>query len=365
MPETFFHNKALVLESGISIPQYHLAYTTYGRLNDSGNNVVWVFHALTANSNPHEWWPGLVGPGKLFDPARYFIVCVNMPGSCYGSIGPFDKKSVDNANDECWYHDFPFFTPRDMIRSYMPLRDMLGIKKIHVGIGGSMGGQQLLEWAIEEPQLFEYIFPIATNAVHSPWAIAFNATQRICIETDKSWLNKGHEAGIEGMKAARAVALISYRNYDTYQSSQLESTSDIIDHFKSDSYQRYQGEKLAMRFNAFSYYKLSQSMDSHNVARGRGSTANALQQIKAKTLVIGIKTDILFPVSEQRFISENIAQASFKMISSLYGHDGFLLEYEQIEKLIDSFMRRGNSKKDVNEITPDQQPSSNKLKITS
>lgn len=351
MAETFIYNGALKLECGISLPQYYLAYTTYGTLNVSGDNVVWIFHALTANSNPHEWWPGLVGPGKLFDPARYFIVCVNMPGSCYGSIGPLDKKPGENVMNDCWYHDFPFFTPRDMIHSYMPLREMLGIKKIHVGIGGSMGGQQLVEWAIEEPHLFEYIFPIATNAFHSPWAIAFNATQRICIETDKSWLNKDHSAGTTGMKVARAVALISYRNYDTYQLSQAENSNEMIDHFKSDSYQRYQGEKLAIRFNAFSYYKLSQSMDSHNVGRGRKNAVTALQQIKAKTLIIGIKTDILFPVSEQKFLAENIPQASFEMISSLYGHDGFLLEYEQIEKLINSFMREGNSKKDASVIS--------------
>ncbi len=363
MAEVFFHNDPLVLESGISLPQYHLAYTTYGRLNDAGDNAVWIFHALTANSNPHEWWPGLVGPGRFFDPAKYFVVCVNMPGSCYGSISPLDKKPGENVLNECWYHDFPFFTPRDMVHSYKPLREMLGIKKIHIGIGGSMGGQQLLEWAIEEPQLFEYVFPIATNAFHSPWAIAFNATQRICIETDKTWLNKDHKAGITGMKAARTVALLSYRNYDTYQLSQAENSTGVIDHFKSDSYQRYQGEKLSIRFNAFSYYKLSQSMDSHNVGRGRKNAVTALQQITAKTLVIGIKTDILFPVPEQKFIAENIPHASFEMISSLYGHDGFLLEYEQIERLIDAFTREAKSGRTANENIPEQQLSSNKLQI--
>jgi homoserine O-acetyltransferase len=135
----------------------------------------------TANSDAAEWWPGLVGSGKLLDPSNYFIVCVNMPGSCYGSIGPLAQ---DLQTGETYYHDFPFFTTRDMIKSYQPLRKFLGIDKIHIGIGGSMGGQQLLEWAIEEPQLFDYIFPIATNAQHSPWAIAFNEYQRMNIETD-------------------------------------------------------------------------------------------------------------------------------------------------------------------------------------
>lgn len=354
MSDTFFYEGNFSLEAGLTLPRYHLAYTTYGLLNESGDNVIWIFHALTANSNPHEWWPGLVGEGKLFNPATYFIVCVNMPGSCYGSIGPLDKKP---GLEDCWFHDFPFFTPGDMVRCYMPLREKLGIKKIHIGIGGSMGGQQLLEWAIEEPQLFEYIFPIATNALHSPWGIAFNATQRICIETDSSWLNRNTDAGITGMKAARAVALISYRNYDTYQASQSENTSELIDHFKSDSYQRYQGEKLAKRFNAFSYYKLSQSMDSQNVGRDRGNAATALQKIKAKTLAIGIRTDILFPVAEQKFIADNISGASLEVISSLYGHDGFLLEYEQIEKLITSFIKQTEVTGDDNKESTGQPPS--------
>jgi len=368
MPEIFFHNDPFTLESGIQLPRYHLAYTTYGKLNADGNNVVWVFHALTANSNADEWWPGLVGEGKVFDPANYFIVCVNMPGSCYGSIGPLDEMPVDlqgndgvSRGETSWYHTFPFFTPRDMIRSYMPLRKMLGIKKIKVGIGGSMGGQQLLEWAIEEPQLFEYIFPIATNAFHSPWAIAFNATQRLCIETDATWITDDPEAGMQGMKVARAVALISYRNYDTYQLSQAESSNELLDHYKSESYQRYQGEKLARRFNAFSYYKLSQGMDAHNVARSRGRVTDALGEISAKTLVIGVETDILFPVSEQQFLAEHIRGAAFKMITSLFGHDGFLLEYEQIEKLIVSFMKEGVVQNVSSESNSYQQPSADKV----
>ena len=157
---TFNYKQPFALDSGIVLPAWHLEYTTYGRLNPAGDNVIWIFHALTANSDPAEWWPGLVGKGMLFDPSVYFIVCVNMPGSCYGSIGPLDREPDRN---EPYYHNFPFFTPRDMIRTYQPLREFLGIRKIHVGIGGSMGGQQLLEWAIEEPELFYYIIPIRSE----------------------------------------------------------------------------------------------------------------------------------------------------------------------------------------------------------
>jgi homoserine O-acetyltransferase len=329
------------LESGDTLPGYHLAYTTYGSLNDAKDNVVWIFHALTASSEPAEWWPGLVGEGKLFDPNEYFIVCVNMPGSCYGSIGPLD---INPESGKPYYHNFPFFTPRDMIRSYRPLKEFLGIEKIKMGIGGSMGGQQLLEWAIEDPELFEYIFPVGTNARHSAWGVAFNASQRMCIDADATWKETNKHAGIEGMKAARSVALLSYRNYETYHASQTENETEKIDDFKSESYQRYQGEKLAKRFNAFSYYFLSKGMDSHNVGRRRISVENALQKIKAKTLVIGIKTDILFPLSEQEFIAKNIAGGKLATINSLYGHDGFLLESEQLQHIINSFLAATTAK---------------------
>jgi homoserine O-acetyltransferase/O-succinyltransferase len=333
--KVFTYNNAFTFESGRVLPGYHLAYTTHGFLNDTRDNVVWVFHALTANSDPAEWWTGLVGDGKLFDPAKYFIVCVNMPGSCYGSIGPLDISAQTNAP---YYHDFPFFTTRDMVHAYQPLKDFLGIEKIHIGIGGSMGGQQLLEWAIEEPRLFEYVFPIATNARHSAWGTAFNASQRLAIETDPTWIQRNEKAGEEGMKTARGIALISYRNYETYEAGQSETENEKITDFKSESYQRYQGEKLAKRFNAFSYYFLSKGMDAHNLGRNRGNIEHALQQVQAKALVIGIESDILFPLTEQQYLAKHIPGASYASIHSTYGHDGFLLEFEQIQACITTFL---------------------------
>jgi homoserine O-acetyltransferase/O-succinyltransferase len=332
--------KGLALESGLTLPFYFLAYTTIGRLNANGDNAVWIFHALTANSDPSEWWPGLVGDGKIFDPDKYFIVCVNMPGSCYGSMGPLDLKP---GGLEPWYHDFPLFTTRDMVRAYQPLREFLGIRKIHIGIGGSMGGQQLLEWAIEEPELFEFIFPLATNARHSPWGIAFNTSQRMSIEADQSWKEKKAAAGMDGMKAARATALLSYRHYGTYAGAQPRDGEFPFGPKGWDgasSYQRYQGEKLAGRFNAFSYYVLSQSMDTHDVGRRRGSAEQALRRIQARTLAIGIESDILFPLAEQQFLAKHIPGAGFETIPSDYGHDGFLLEYESIGTLIGDFVKK-------------------------
>lgn len=339
--KTFSFSNNFTTESGRTLHGFHLAYTTHGKLNESKSNVVWIFHALTANSNPVEWWPGLVGGNTFFDPAKYFIICVNMPGSCYGSISPLDN---DAATGKPFYHDFPLFTTRDMVRAYQHLKKHLGIEKILIGVGGSMGGQQLLEWAVEEPQLFEYIIPIATNACHSPWGVAFNTSQRWCIENDNTWKHKDVDAGLEGMKTARSIALLSYRHYDTYALSQNGFTADSellpVDKqvTKAESYQHYQGEKLAKRFNAFSYYILSLAMDKHNVGRNRSSLHAALGSITAKTLVIAISSDILFPPSEQEFLAAHIPNAELEIINSHYGHDGFLLEYEQLTELIEKFL---------------------------
>ena len=336
----FEHDRPFTLESGKVLPRFHLAYTVQGKLNGDNSNVVWIFHALTANSSPLEWWPGLVGEGRLFDPAIHFIVCVNMPGSPYGSLSPLH---ADPETGEPYYHSFPLFTTRDMVRCYACLQNYLGIQKISVGIGASLGGQQLLEWSIEDPELFTAIIPIATNAQHSPWGVAFNVTQRMCIEGDVSWTEKNPAAGINGMKTARALALLSYRQYFTYATMQkgIVNEGATVDKqvFAAETYQQYQGEKLARRFNAFSYYFLSKTMDAHNVGRGRASIEGALQNISAAALVIGIQSDILFPVSEQAFLAHNIQGAQLEIIDSPYGHDGFLLEYEKITILIRRFLQ--------------------------
>lgn len=331
----FSYNKPFLLENGASLLNFHLAYTTYGSMNDSKDNVVWIFHALTANSKPHEWWPEMIGEDKIFDPKRDFIICVNMPGSCYGSISPLD---VDPKTNAPYFHDFPFFTTRDMIRSYQLLKQELGIEKIKVGIGGSMGGQQLLEWAIEEPEVFENIIPMATNAVHSSWGKAFNASQRLAIEADATWQDKNENAGKKGMEVARSIALLSYRNATAYNKTQADPVEDALDNYRSESYQRYQGTKLSARFNAFSYFVLSKGMDSHNVGRARGGIVSALAKIKAKALVLSLEGDILFPPEEQEFLANHIDGAQLKVILSDYGHDGFLLEFEQISKAIAAFL---------------------------
>jgi homoserine O-acetyltransferase/O-succinyltransferase len=339
MVSVFNYNESFTLESGVTLPGYHLAYTTHGKLNATKDNVVWIFHALTANSNPLEWWPGLVGDGKYFDPATYFIVCVNKPGSPYGSISPLSKNPETNQP----YHTaFPVFTIRDMVKAYQHLKDHLGINKVFIGLGGSTGGMQLLEWAIEEPALFEHIVPIATSAVLSPWGVAFNASQRMAIEADSTWQDTNRDAGQKGLAAARSIAMLSYRHYNGYAITQRRDKTFIplteSTTYAADNYQRYQGMKLTNRFNAVCYYRLTQSMDSHDVGRNRNGVEAALQTITAKTLVIGITSDILYPIAEQEYLQKTISGAELLSIQSEYGHDGFLLEYDKIETALRKFI---------------------------
>ena len=335
-------DRPFVLENGAILPDLTIAYTTYGRLSEKQDNVIWICHALTANSEPHDWWSGLVGEGRLFDPESYYIVCANMLGSCYGSSGP---QSTDPATGHSYGRSFPQVTIRDMVKCHRILQGHLGIERILLGMGGSMGGQQVLEWAIADPSIFECICLIATNAQHSPWGIAFNEAQRMALKADPTFASEDPDGGAAGLEAARAIGMLSYRSYATYRNTQQDETNEKLDDFRASSYQRYQGVKLRKRFHAYAYYILSKAMDSHNVGRGRASIGKALQKITAKTAVIGIETDILFPVQEQRFLAEHIPDAFLEIIESPYGHDGFLVEYDKIAGVIKTFIEGGTLKK--------------------
>lgn len=333
----FTHEADFKLESGALLPGFQLYYEVLGSQNVKPEKLIWVMHALTGNATVTDWWEGLFGKGKLFDPEEYTIICVNSLGGCYGSTGPLSLKPGTGTP---YFHDFPALTNRDIVKAFDLLRVSLGINRIHTLIGSSLGGQQALEWAITQPDLFENLVIIASNAFHSPWGIAFNESQRMAISLDKTWPLADKNAGMEGMKTARSIALLSYRSYETYERSQTEDNCDRVDDYKASSYQRYQGEKLAKRFNAFTYWLLSKAMDSHHVGRNRGSAATALNTITANTLVIAVNSDLLFPVSEQQFIADNIRQAQLQIIDSCYGHDGFLIETPQIEKCIKKFYEK-------------------------
>lgn len=322
------------LEAGGTLPGFQLKYTTLGQLNKERDNVVWVCHALTGSSDFADWWHGLFTEDGPIDPRKYFIICANSLGGCYGSTGPL---SINPLTSKPFFHDFPMVTNRDIVQAFDRLREHLGIERINTLIGGSLGGQQVLEWAIQKPDTFEKIIPVACNAFHSPWGIAINEAQRMAIVADPTWKNNDDRAGAEGMKAARAIAMVSFRSYEIYNKNQPEVASDKLVQFRASSYQQYQGTKLANRFNAFTYVTLLNAMDNHHVGRGRGKVEDVLSKIKAKALVVGVSSDLLFPVTEQKFLAANIPGCQYQEITSPYGHDGFLVEFEQFRELIRKF----------------------------
>ncbi len=333
---TFHYQQKFSLEAGGELAGFQLKYTTLGKLNADRNNVVWICHALTGNPDFTDWWSGMFDEGRFFDPSQYFIVCANVLGGCYGSTG---HLSFNPATGKQYFHTFPSLTNRDVVNAFDLLRQELRIDQVHTLIGGSLGGQQVLEWAIQQPDVFQHIIPIATNANHSPWGIAFNEAQRLAIEADATWKQDDIRAGVDGLKAARAIGMLSYRFYETYEQTQGEKSNDKLDEYRASTYQRYQGQKLANRFNAFTYWGLSKMMDSHNVGRTRTSIQAALKKIKAKTLVVGIDSDILFPLCEQQLLAQTIPDARLEVMTSLYGHDGFLVEFEQLSNHIRKFFQ--------------------------
>ena len=330
----FISHEPFPLESGAILPRLEVGYTTLGDLSAHPENIRWICHALTANSDPREWWPGLVGKGKCFDPAKAFIVCANMLGSCYGSSGPL---ALNPETGKPFYRTFPLVTIRDMVRAHIRLRRHLGIERIRFAGGGSMGAQQALEWAIMEPEVVEGIGVLSGNARHSPWGIAFNAAQRMAIEADPTWQDDSATAGSRGLAAARAIGMISYRSYQRFQETQKDGDGNL-DGYQAESYERYQGDKLVRRFNAQAYWVLTKAMDSHHVGRGRGPIPDVLKQVKARALIMGVSTDLLFPPCEQKFLAEHIPNAEYHEIESPHGHDGFLIEFDQMERILRGFL---------------------------
>lgn len=333
--KTFSYTKNFPTELGEKLPGFDLFYTTYGTLNREEGNVIWVCHALTGNSFVEDWWDGLFGKGKFFDSEKYFIVCANILGGCNGSTGPL---SINPETNKKYHHDFPALTIRDMAKAFDLLRKHLEIDQIELLIGASLGGQHALEWTIMEPKVVKNLVCMATNGKRSPWSIALNESQRMAIRLDPSWKEFDDNAGLEGMKVARTIALISYRGYDIYKTSQAETDDERTDDFKASSYQRYQGDKLAGRFNAFTYMLLTNAMDSHNIARGRDSLEKALARIEANCLFVGIRSDLLFPYQEQAALSAMVRNSRVELLDSRYGHDGFLVEVEKIEAILKGFL---------------------------
>jgi homoserine O-acetyltransferase len=354
--------KPLLLDCGEKFEQLQIAYQTYGKLNSDKSNAILVCHALTGNAhaagvlsnleeninaspdllkkysklyhNKSGWWDELIGEDKLFDTKKYFVVCPNILGSCYGTTGPTTLFA-----GKPYRMDFPEISVRDMVRVQKYLIDFLGIKKLFTVVGGSLGGMQAIEWAIMYPDIVESIIPIATSVQHSPWAISFNSLSREAIMKDPDWMNGNYEnQPVRGLSAARKIAMISYRSYDSFKLRFDRNKDHLKGKFFVETFLDHHAEKLIERFDANSYICLSKAMDNHDIAKGRGSLKKVLSSITQKTLVIGISSDILYPPEEQKFIQSLIPNSIYREIESIHGHDAFLIEFKQLEKIIGDFL---------------------------
>ena len=335
--KTYRHKGLLALESGAVLRDPVIAYDTYGTLNEDGDNVAWVCHALTANSDVADWWPHTVGEGRFLDPGKHFVICANILGSPYGTTGPLH---LSQELGRPWYGDFPAITIRDMVAAHRLLARFLGIKGIDVLVGSSVGGFQAVEWAVTDPGFIRKLVLIATAPKATPWTIAIDQTQRMAIEADATFGEHRPDAGAAGLASARAIGLLTYRGGSGFNLTQQDADDSLkpAAAHRASTYQLHQGEKLRKRFDAYSYHTILDAFDSHDVGRGRGGVEAALGRIRARTLTVGITTDMLFPPDEMRRWSGLIPDSRYRGIDSPFGHDGFLVEHNLLNDILNPFI---------------------------
>lgn len=332
MTKFYHHDKPFCLELGGILPELTIAYHTYGTPDADADNVIWVCHALTANSDVAEWWPHTVEKGAFLDPERFFVVCANILGSHYGTTGPL---TPDPVTGRPLYNDFPALTITDMARAHSLLADALGIKHINTLVGSSVGGFQALEWAVQEPQRFSRLILIATDAKASPWTIAIDETQRMAIKADATYGEPRDDAAMNGLAAARAIGMLTYRGPDGYNRTQQDDDSAPLSAPRRGcTYQQHQGLKLCRRYNAYSYIRILDAFDTHDIGRGRGGVQAALKTLTMPTTIIGISSDIIFTPAEMRRLASWLPDSTYHEINSDLGHDGFLVEHRQLNKIL-------------------------------
>jgi homoserine O-acetyltransferase len=339
-------------EGGRELPFVPLAYETWGELNAARDNAVLVLHALTGDSHVRGpagpghptagWWDDVVGPGCPVDTDRWFVVAPNMLGGCQGSTGP---ASIGPTGAE-WASRFPYLTIRDQVAAQQALADALGIDTWAAVIGGSMGGMHALEWAISAPERVARLAVLSAPPFNTADQIALNSVQLEAIAIDPRFAGgEYYDAGDgngphRGLALARRMALLNYRSpTELNQRFQRSWQSDVSPlgadgRFAVESYLDFHGNKFTRRFDANSYIRLVEAMDSHDVGRGRGGVEDALARVTATTLVLGIDTDRLFPVEGQHRIARGIRSTldgdEAVVLTSDFGHDGFLIETEQV-----------------------------------
>lgn len=387
---TYVYPGPFRLETGYELPKAQLRYMTYGTLNPTRDNVLVVCHALTGNANVHTWWGNMVGPGQALDTQKYFIVCANILGSCYGSTGPSSvytvEKGMGGARSQKYGMNFPDVSVQDTVRLQLHmLQDELKVQRIACVIGGSFGGMQALEFALQAgtaqspfamycPRVkqrvpwVQSVIPMACGAAHTAWQIAISEVQRQAIYADPKWKDGNpsmDDPPLSGLSVARQIGMISYRTPKAYEmkfgrrqrSDESQNSTTSIEQEQNNkvvinssnpygsmakwevkSYLEYQGSKFLSRFDPITYIKLTEQMDSHDVGRNRGGKEVALANVKIPALVMGIDSDVLYPLWEQQELATLLPNCDFKVIHSDAGHDGFLLEQEQVASHITHFL---------------------------
>jgi homoserine O-acetyltransferase len=333
-PETRFYalDGGFTVEGGETLPETRVAYRTWG---EPGPEAILVCHALTGSADADEWWGGLFGHSRSFDPDRDFIIASNVLGGCYGTTGPTSVKPGTNR----WYGgSFPYVTVRDMVNLQARLLDHLGVERLRLVIGGSMGGMQALEWAACFPERVQGVVAIGVGADHSAWSVAFSEAQRAAIWADPRFEGGDYAPGRgpdNGLAVARMIAMISYRGKFNFESRFGRRT--VEDEFEVNSYLRYQGQKLVDRFDANTYLRLVDAMDSHDLARDRGEVKSVLAGMKTPVLAVGISSDILYPPTEVEDLASSLPNARYQMLHAAQGHDSFLIETANLDGIVSRF----------------------------
>lgn len=327
------------LESGAVLPRVEIAYRTWGRLAPDGGNAVMVCHALTGSADLHAWWPAVLGPGRALDPRRDFVICSNVLGGCYGSSGPLSARPHASGR---YGPDFPDVGVRDMVRVQAALVEALGVRRLQLVVGGSLGGMQALEWAALHPERVRAVAALAVSGRHSAWCIAFSEAQRRALEADPLWQGGRYDPSrppAAGLRAARMLAMCSYRSRASFeQRFGRRVAGDGA--FAVEAWLHGHGARFVDRFDANTYVKLTRAMDGHDLARGRGAYADVLASIRAPILIVAIDSDVLYPPAEQLELARGLPQAQLAWLRSPHGHDAFLIEGERVDRLLRGFRRR-------------------------